>query len=206
MGRPRSETVDTATPARILEAAAIEFALRGPARATLEDIARRAGIRRPSLLYHFDSKDRLYAEVVRGVFEELAGVLAAPMTMDAPFQARLEALVRAYAAFLAAHPHHARIVVREMLQDDGPGIDILREHVAPLLTSVVAFLEAAGAGATRPDLPLQAAVMQVASDILLQNAAGAIAPILWGPPSPDRSWQLTAALVLGAHPRRGEGT
>jgi AcrR family transcriptional regulator len=201
MGRPRASTVDVATPARILEAAAGEFAQHGFARATLADIARRAGIRRPSLLYHFERKDLLYAEVVRDVFARLTEVLLAPMRQEAPFEARLESLVRAYAGFLAEHPQHARIVIREMLEDDGPGTVILRDEVAPVLASVVAFLEVAGVGVLRPGLPLQSAVMQVASDMLLQHASGALRPVMWGETSPGRSWTLTEALLLAG--RRG---
>jgi AcrR family transcriptional regulator len=196
MGRPRANAADTATPERILDAAAAEFAEHGFARATLADIARRAGIRRPSLLYHFDSKERLYAAVVRAVFARLTEVLHEPMGLDRPFVARLEALVRAYATFLASHPQHARIVVREMLEDDGPGTVILREEVAPVLAGVVAFLEHAGAGVLRPGLPLRSAVMQVAADVLLQNASGAIGPTMWGERSADRTWALTSGLLL----------
>jgi AcrR family transcriptional regulator len=196
MGRPRASTVDVATPERILAAAAAEFAQHGFARATLADIARRAGIRRPSLLYHFASKDLLYAAVVRDVFARLTEVLLAPMRLHASFEARLEALVRAYAGFLGDHPQHARIVIREMLEDAGPGTTILREQIAPLLGSVVAFLEIAGAGVLREGLPLQAAVMQVASDMLLQHASGPVGHVMWGTSSPGRSWQLTEALLL----------
>ena len=52
-----------ASQARILEAARGEFALHGyPAR--LQDIAARAGLTHPTLLYHFKSKERLYAAVI----------------------------------------------------------------------------------------------------------------------------------------------
>ncbi|MEZ4237888.1 MAG: TetR/AcrR family transcriptional regulator [Myxococcota bacterium] len=197
MGRPRASDTDVATPERILAAAAAEFAQHGRERATLADIARRVGIRRPSLLYHYPSKDALYEAVVRDVFARLTAVLAASMqTPETSFEDRLEALVRAYAAFLADHPQHARIVLREMLADDGPGPTILREEIAPILSAVVAFLEVAGGGVLRPNLPLQAAVMQVASDLLLQHAAGAVGPVMWGASSPGRSWQLARALLI----------
>jgi hypothetical protein len=65
----------------------------------------------------------------------------------------------------------------------------------------VAFLEVAGVGVLRPGLPLQSAVMQVASDMLLQHASGALRPVMWGETSPGRSWTLTEALLLAG--RRG---
>jgi AcrR family transcriptional regulator len=196
MGRPRADTVEQATPERILDAAAVVFARDGLARATLADIALGAGIRRPSLLYHFDSKEQLYAEVVRCTFTRLGESLALPMNRDAPFEARLEDLLRTFSVYLEAHPHHARIVLREMLEDDGPGTVLLREQVAPLLALVVAFLERAGAGLLRPGLPLRAAVLQVVSDVLLQHASGAVGAVMWGAPSVERTWLLCRTLFL----------
>src|SRR3954449_5698465 len=52
-----------ASQERILEAARGEFALHGYS-ARLQDIAERAGLTHPTLLYHFGSKERLYAAVI----------------------------------------------------------------------------------------------------------------------------------------------
>lgn len=196
MGRPRADSVEQATPQRILDAAAEVFARDGLARATLADIARKAGIRRPSLLYHFESKEVLYAEVVRCTFQTLTAALVLPMTQPVPFEAQLEGLVRTYVVYLAQYPHHARIVVREMIEEDGPGTVLLREQVAPLLELVVAFLKHAGVGRLRPGLPVKAAVLQVVSDVLLQNAVGSLGEVMWGGSSPDRSWELVRTLFL----------
>lgn len=200
MGRPRAETVEQATPERILEAAARVFARDGLARATLADIARDAGIRRPSLLYHFESKEQLYAEVVRCTFSRLGTALGQPMSSGEPFEVQLEALVRTFAVYLERYPHHARIMVREMLEDDGPGTALLREQVAPLLDGVVIFLERAGAGRLRPGLPVRAAVLQIVSDVLLQNASGSVGAVMWGGPSGDRTWELCRTLFLAHRP------
>src|ERR687896_772663 len=50
--------------ARILFEARAEFARSGFARARLQDIAGRAGLSHPTLLYHFGSKEGLYAAVI----------------------------------------------------------------------------------------------------------------------------------------------
>src|SRR5688572_14163745 len=117
MGRPRLSTVETATPDRVLAAAEEVFAAHGFARATLADIGGRAGISRPSLLYHFPTKEALYAEVVTRTFGRLAALLGQAMDGEAPFPVRVERLVRAFSGFLEAEPDHARIVVRELLED-----------------------------------------------------------------------------------------
>lgn len=199
MGRPRAIADETPTPDRIRASAAAVFAEHGFARATLADIADGAGIRRPSLLHHFATKEALYADVVRLAFGRLTEVMTAPMALDAPFEARLEALVRAYAGYFAEHPDHARIVVREMLEADGPGTAILRTEIAPLLDVVLAFLAREGGDAVFPGYGeggLRSVVMQIAADVMLQNAVGTLGPMMWGERSIERTWQLARRLVL----------
>ena len=195
MGRPRLATVEVATPDRILAAAEDAFAASGLARATLADIGARAGISRPSLLYHFPTKEALYAEVVQRTFRRLGAVLAEAIAVEAPFPARVERLVRAFAAFLDGAPNHARIVVRELLEDDGPGAAIVRDEVAPLLDAVVAFITLEGGPWLRLELDVRAAVLQVVSDVFLRNASGALRESVWGPRrGPDETWALARAL------------
>jgi AcrR family transcriptional regulator len=196
MARPKADPNAEHTRDRVLLAAAEVFARRGAAAATLAEIALAAGIRRPSLLYHFPTKDALYEAVVRQVFAHLASGLGRSMSREASFPQRLEHLARWFAEFLAAHPHHARIILREMVEERGPGVSIIREQVAPLLETVVAFVERAGRGHLRSGLPIRAAVLQVVADVLLQNAAAGVQDVMWGGPDPDRTWALVQTLFL----------
>ena len=75
MGRPPASRFEIDTPTRILDAAEHAFAIAGLAGARLADIAGAAGIRRPSLLYHFSSKERLYGAVVERAFAVLTDTL-----------------------------------------------------------------------------------------------------------------------------------
>lgn len=195
VGRPRA-TEGPPTRDRIVAAAVAAFAEKGLGGATLAEIGARAGIRRSSLLHHYATKEVLYAQIVRGAFERLTALLVAPMAADLPFEARLEALVVAYAGYFRENPDHARIIIREMLELDGPGTAILRTEIAPLLDTVLVFLAQEGKGIVRPDVPLRAAVMSVAADVMLQNASGALGPAMWGERSVAMSWALTRFLVL----------
>lgn len=200
-----TQAPDASTAERILAAAEREFAAVGYAPARLADIAARAGIRRPSLLYHFASKELLYRAVVERAFDRLGAELIRSMALAGDFEARLDALVGTFAGFLDAHPTLAPIVVRELIDDPehdddasrrggGPGRAIMLERVAPLLGSVEGFIRGAGSTLLRPDLPVRAAVVQVAGDLLLRSAAGSLRSPLWGPG--DHARTLARALFF----------
>ncbi len=194
MGRPPTATVTIATPKRLLDAAQAEFAAAGFARAKLADIAARAGITRPSLLYHFGSKEELYRACVERSFGRLANALATVMLAPKPFLVRLRATIVAYAEFLGAEPEIARIVLRELIDGSGPGADILVKQVAPLVDGVEAFVRSQGVEALRPGVPVRAAIMQIAGDMLLRVAAGPLRAPLWGPR--DHTLELAMTLLL----------
>ena len=204
MGRPPATAHREGTADRILASALAVFARVGFAQARLADIAAGAGIRRPSLLYHFDTKERLYAAVVDRSFARLGQVLGEVMARPGLFADQLEALARTFTADLAAHPDDARVIVRELVAGEGPGQVILLQQVVPLLGRVVAFLEAEGASHLRPGLPVRAAVLQVVAHVLLQaSAQPPLQEALWGTPDPDGVWALARGLFL-AHPATAE--
>ena len=186
MGRPLASAAATATPERLLDAAEQGFA-RGYDAARLEDIAAAAGIRRPSLLYHFASKDDLYAAVVRRTFARLGAALMTVMSRRLDFAARVDNMVDTYASFLADNPAHAQILVRELVDAHGPGRDILLAEVVPLLDLVERFLLLEGRDLLRATLPVRAAILQIASAIILHSAAGALQQPLWGPIDQSRA-------------------
>lgn len=194
MGRPPGGSAQTATPERLLDAAEQEFARHGLRAARLEDIAAAAGIRRPSLLYHYPSKQELYGAVVRRTFERLGAALMLAMAGPPDFRSRFDAVLASYAGFLAEHPALARVVVWELLDGQGPGREILLEQVVPLLDLVERFVRIEGRADVRPGLPVRAAILKVASDILLRSAAGEFKSALWG--DADHTRELARALFF----------
>ncbi len=211
MSRRSATAHDPSTPDRVLDAAQREFAAVGYASARLADIGARAGIRRPSLLYHFPSKELLYRAVVERAFDRLATALAQFMGEDGDFDQQLEAIVRAFAGSLDAQPGLAAIIVRELIDDPthdedtsrrggGVGRTILLERVVPLLTSVEQFIRTRGREHLRPDLPVRAAIVQVAANSLLHDASGDLAAPLWGPDS--HAVALAKLIFLQPRPRQ----
>jgi AcrR family transcriptional regulator len=179
MGRPPGATA-AHTRARVLAAAVPAFATDGLARTRLEDVARAAGITRPSLLHHFGTKEALYAEVVRGAFAQLGDALVTSLEGGGKFPRQLDRITKAYLGFLAREPDVARLLLRELLEVGGVGHEILKERVVPLLEWVEGWITENGGQELDHSVPLRAAIMQVVSDGLLNAAAAELRKPFWG--------------------------
>jgi AcrR family transcriptional regulator len=190
VGRPaRHDTAEglASTPDRLLDAAELEFAALGFALARLADIAERAGIRRPSLLYHFPSKELLYRAVVQRVFDSLGAALLGSLERGDTLEARIDAVVQTFVEFLEQRPSLAPIIVREIITAPDPerpegaqGRTILLERVVPLLGMIEQVLHRDAGGRLRDDVPVRAALVEIAGGLLLRSAAGSLRIPLWG--------------------------
>lgn len=85
MRRTKEQTAETREA--LLDAAEIVFDRRGVARATLEEIAREAGMTRGALYWHFDNKQELYAAMLERVRLPLAEGESALQSLADPFAA-----------------------------------------------------------------------------------------------------------------------
>lgn len=184
MGRPRLVDVESDTGERILAAAEAAFAHHGYAAARLEDVAAVAGVRRSSLLYHFASKEQLYAVTVRRVFDGLRDALVNAMSSAGTFEQRLDTTVRDYVAFLVAHPNLARIFVREVLDPVGPGRALIEKEVAPLLELAEKFLHEEGGKKLARGVDVRGALLLVVGGAVLYAISGELRPVLWRSASP----------------------
>lgn len=139
-----------ATRQAILEAAERTFAEAGYASARLEDVAQEVGIRRPSIIYYFPSKQRLYDEVEAGIFDSMHEFVQKRMSgIDAPMD-RLLALLDASLDFLVSRPTAARIIQR-LVADHGPRGDNPVEFSDLALRDLEAVIAAGvAAGEFRP--------------------------------------------------------
>ncbi len=190
MGRPKADAHAVPTTERVLNAAERIFSENGYAGARLADIAAEADIRRPSLLYHFESKEVLYEAMVHRLFNRLMEALAGLLVPGADFEQQIIEIALEFRKFAEENKAFGRIVVRDIVDHRDPVPELLASGVVPVLDAVCAYIDAqlADRGSERP-LPVRSAVLQFCTDTLLQTSAGPLRHPLWG------SEQHTEALI-----------
>jgi AcrR family transcriptional regulator len=100
----RRQAVGADKRARILKAARDVFTAEGLEGASLRAIAARAGYTPAALYFHFESKEAIYAEVLRASLAALGRTVAAAIAEARTPARRLRAAAMAFFAFYADNP------------------------------------------------------------------------------------------------------
>ena len=125
--RPRAET-----RAAILRAAEALFGERGYAGVSARDVARRAGVNKALVFYHFETMERLFEAVLDRYYEAQGAALAGAFEGAGSLRDRVVRLLESYVDFMDAHRLFPRLVQQEVSRK-GPAVSKIRTNVAGLL-------------------------------------------------------------------------
>jgi TetR/AcrR family transcriptional regulator len=126
VGRPpNSAGHDTA--ARLLDCALTVFAEKGYAAATTDDIIRAAGVTKPSLYHHHESKEALFRTLVGGIYEASERAWEEAIASEKSCAGKLRGMIRVAFAGSARDPRMPRVMLQTHY---GPPIAELRQFMA----------------------------------------------------------------------------
>lgn len=200
MGRPRKEDRPEAIGGVILRAAEAAFGESGYRDTRLGDIAAEAGIRRSSLLYHFKSKDNLYATVVDRAFAEITEVVAGAIGQGETAEDQLDAILDALLAFARERRGLVSVVLRELVDPRGGHRDQVSTAFGSLIDSLSAAFVGLAGDRLNPAFPVRSAILQIVCAYLVRAASGEMGDRLWQDREDTRA--LARALLLDAGTRR----
>jgi len=122
------------TRAALVQAATEAFADRGYEGATLDVIARAAGVNKALIAYHFGGKRGLYVAILTATFERLNGALDEALPRAHSADARLRAAIRVFARLHLESPRTSAMLLREAIS----GGTHLSDEVLPHFLGVFA--------------------------------------------------------------------
>lgn len=185
---------------RILEAASRLFAQQGFAGVSLQTIAERVGMTKPSLLYHFPSKERLREEVLTELFGHWATRIPSLLRAVTTGEGQFEALMDELTSFFREDPDRARLLVREIM--DRP--EEMRASIASSLGPLVSLIadtmrKGQRSGLLREDVDPEAYVLNAIGVAIASVVASPVVGPIVGTDGTEATPRLERELKRIAH-------
>jgi AcrR family transcriptional regulator len=149
----------------IVRAAGPIFAARGYAGTRLDDIAAAAGVTKPIVYRHFDSKKALYLALLAKHRADLPTFFAAARETDGSPQAAIRAILDGWLDYVQLNQHAWKMLFRDRSGDEE--IREVRDEVSLRAREVLAGFVAEASGGTVP-----AAEVEPTAELLTSGLAG----------------------------------
>ena len=102
--------VEVARRAQLVECAIDAIAELGLPKASLAEVAKRAGVTKTTIFYHFDNRDELIREVFISTVRQGADFMAARIGKTDSPAAELQAYIEANVDYIGTHRKHVRVL------------------------------------------------------------------------------------------------
>ncbi|MDR2844470.1 MAG: TetR/AcrR family transcriptional regulator, partial [Puniceicoccales bacterium] len=112
----------------IIHAAQAVFLRKGLQAASMNDIAKQAGISRPSLHYYHRTKHALFQAILIEAVENIIPKIAPIVKSDLPLIRKAEEIVDHYHEVLLENPLLPRFLIQEIQRDPLALLDLLQKH------------------------------------------------------------------------------
>ncbi|WFU12064.1 TetR/AcrR family transcriptional regulator (plasmid) [Rhizobium sp. CB3090] len=167
-------------PNEILDAAFEEFVERGYVATRVEDIASRVGVTKGTIYFYFETKERLFEEMIRHLSVSFADVSAYAKTLSGPYTERIKAFLRMSYDRLVLD-RKTRELLRFVIAEGSRFPQVVDRHhdefVVPLMNAAQKlFEEGVAAGELRaapaikiPDTVIGSAVMLCISQMIFAD-------------------------------------
>ncbi len=142
MSKLHSVTTDLGdTKTRILEAALLAFSQTGFYGTSINSIAEAVNIKKPSLLHHFPSKEKLYGAVLELISSRLMKELNTATSCGTNEKKQLLNIMNSFYRWGKEQPGEATLLLREMLDNPKRATSAHNWYLAPWLESLVQLIK-----------------------------------------------------------------
>ncbi len=166
---------------RILVEAVRLFAQNGFEGTSIRAVADAVGIKNPSLLYYFGSKEQLLEAVVDDLLEHWKSELPQLISKSTNSRERFASLVESVVAFFLEDQNRARLFIREMLDRPAELGARIREQLGPWIGLISDYINLGKErGTIKSTVDAEYYIFQVilivAGTVTLSSAAQAVSP------------------------------
>lgn len=93
---------------------------------TMDDIANMLNLTKPALYYHFKSKEDLFVEMAKDIFEDFSNILDEVLTKDIPLEKKFKEVLKVYINFSLGKRDLARLMMQKFSKKDKKIIKLMR--------------------------------------------------------------------------------
>jgi AcrR family transcriptional regulator len=154
----------------IVRVATEVFAERGYDGASIDEIARRAGVSAPVVYDHFASKQDLYERLLERTRDELLAVWREHLLTDEPAEVRIPRAIAAWAEYVQAHPHGSRMYWRDAT--GLPGVQAFHREIHAQGRAALGAILTREPGAANIAGAADAEALEMAAEVIRAGLAG----------------------------------